>query len=100
MQNQQPRPDPIARRHYKRSDFDTAMVMAVVTPVCYSRPACEKAAELIAEHDPEILVIALMERLQAVRKDLEEFRRYGIQKEVEARRRAELSVIPTRGKRA
>jgi hypothetical protein len=76
------------------------MVMAVISPVCYSQPACEKAAELIAEHNPEILVRVLIKRLQAIRKDLEEFRRYGVQKEVEAGRRAELSVMPPRGKRA
>ncbi len=41
-----------------------------------------------------------MKQMRVVRKELEEFRKYGIEKKRESTRRAELSVMPGRQKRA
>ncbi|MGB7720694.1 MAG: hypothetical protein WBL65_12390 [Bryobacteraceae bacterium] len=84
----------------KRRDFHAAMELIVITPLSCSRPTREAAAKLIAEREPEVLVQALMKQMRIVRKELQEFRKYGHQKEAEAARRAELSVMPGRQKRA
>ena len=41
-----------------------------------------------------------MKQMRIVRKELQEFRKYGQQKETEANRRAELRIMPKRQKRA
>ena len=84
----------------KKQTFHAAMEMLALIPLSSSRPAREAAAKLIAEKDPEILVQALMKRMRTVRKDLEEFRKYGHQQETESARRAELRVMPKGKKRA
>jgi hypothetical protein len=83
-----------------KQDFHTAMEMLAIIPLSSSRPAREAAAKLIAERDPEILVQALTKQMRAVKKDLEEFRKYGHQRETESARRAELRVMPKGQKRA
>ena len=83
-----------------KRDFHTAMEMLAIIPLSSSRLAREAAAKLIAEREPEILVQALMKQMLIVRKQLQEFRKYGQQKDLESVRRAQLSVIPKRNKRA
>jgi hypothetical protein len=74
--------------------------IAIAFPLSYSRRSRKQAAEMIAANEPEILVQALMKQMRIVRKQLQEFRKYGHQKEAEAARRAELSVMPKGQKRA
>ena len=55
---------------------------------------------MMAANEPGLLIEALMKRMRGVRKELEEFRKYGSQNKIESARRAELFVMPKREKRA